>query len=722
MPARASTRWTAYAGTSTALAAFVVVKALAQRPNFYSAAVYLSQSSANLMILSNFVFAAASSFLFGLQKLLYGQLRPIEIEQLYERAWFAVTETCLAMTIFRGELGPWFMVLFFSLLASKVWGWIGEGRVEILEQQPPRNPKLFHARLATSLTLGCTFNALMLRYIVLQVIGKAQPDMMVMFGFEFAILLVISVSTSVRYAISLFEIGILKEQRRLRGAEMRTERVTKAKRDLDEAQQRATQSAESNEQTSETLTVDAARQALERAERPVDENEVEVEGWENKGRWIFYLDLATDFLKLVIYLSFFFILLVFYGLPIHIMRDVFLTTRSFFKRIADFLKYRTATRDMNERYPDATAAEIESEDVCIICREEMRPYEPPAPGQPPHGPAVERMRPKKLPCGHILHFTCLRSWLERQQVCPTCRRSVVPNAAGGVAAPGQAGGPANQQGQHPAGDRPGPRIFQFGPLRIGVGAARGNNMFEELQHQLEHGRAAPAAQGNQNGPQQYGIGIRWDGRAQRRRHRSPGTMREQLDSMRIQLQQELVALDHNTREYAVLQTMNNELERLRAARNAIANGQPPPPDATGIPPLPPLHGGPVTNAQFLHTGPSARVVPAGSPQLPEGMVLPEGWSMMPLEPVAAPGIPTAGMPQPLAGQQPPVPDDVRNMFTMPGQPAAPSASAADASNAAGGPNAPAGSDPASRADATDTSNANNTAAGENDAAGAANAR
>ena len=35
---------------STALAAGVVVKALAQRPNFYSAAVYLAQSSANLMV------------------------------------------------------------------------------------------------------------------------------------------------------------------------------------------------------------------------------------------------------------------------------------------------------------------------------------------------------------------------------------------------------------------------------------------------------------------------------------------------------------------------------------------------------------------------------------------------------------------------------------------------------------------------------------------------
>jgi E3 ubiquitin-protein ligase synoviolin len=37
------------------------------------------------------------------------------------------------------------------------------------------------------------------------------------------------------------------------------------------------------------------------------------------------------------------------------------------------------------------------------------------------------MTPKKLPCGHIFHFYCLRSWLERQQSCPTCRRTVLDN-------------------------------------------------------------------------------------------------------------------------------------------------------------------------------------------------------------------------------------------------------------------------------------------------------
>ena len=82
-----------------------------------------------------------------------------------------------------------------------------------------------------------------------------------------------------------------------------------------------------------------------------------------------------DFLKLILYLTFFSVLCVFYGMPIHIIRDVAMTIRSFYKRINDFVRYRQATRDMNARYPDATADDISGEDVCIICRESMRPWQ-----------------------------------------------------------------------------------------------------------------------------------------------------------------------------------------------------------------------------------------------------------------------------------------------------------------------------------------------------------
>lgn len=89
---------------------------------------------------------------------------------------------------------------------------------------------------------------------------------------------------------------------------------------------------------------------------------------------------------------------------------------------------------MNELYPNATAEDFSrsNDSTCIICREEMHVVDATLEEENPEVAAYGREgadqnldQPKKLPCGHIFHFHCLRSWLERQQTCPTCRRSVL---------------------------------------------------------------------------------------------------------------------------------------------------------------------------------------------------------------------------------------------------------------------------------------------------------
>ena len=145
---------------------------------------------------------------------------------------------------------------------------------------------------------------------------------------------------------------------------------------------------------------------------------------------------VLDFMKLSIYLAFFSLILTFYGLPINVLRDVYLTARSFLRKCRDLKRWREATKNMGSRYATATEAEMQhlADKTCIICREEMQ-YEDPK-------DRAERLRvtaprtggwfrrfmpkrtaqddtPKKLLCGHVFHFHCLRSWLERQQSCPT---------------------------------------------------------------------------------------------------------------------------------------------------------------------------------------------------------------------------------------------------------------------------------------------------------------
>ncbi|MGH0183224.1 UNVERIFIED_CONTAM: hypothetical protein FKN15_011504 [Acipenser sinensis] len=87
-------------------------------------------------------------------------------------------------------------------------------------------------------------------------------------------------------------------------------------------------------------------------------------------------------------------------------------------------------------YPDATPEELQATDnVCIICREEML------------------TGAKRLPCNHIFHSSCLRSWFQRQQTCPTCRmdvlRAALPNQT-------QAPPPAQQQAPPPPQHQPAP--------------------------------------------------------------------------------------------------------------------------------------------------------------------------------------------------------------------------------------------------------------------------
>lgn len=400
-------------------------------------------------------------------------------------------------------------------------------------------------------------------------------------------------------------------------------------------------------------------------------------------------------IKLGIYVAFFAMLLTFYGLPIHIMRDLFMTSRDFVKRLNALLRYRRAIQEM-KRYRDATAQDLAQENTCIICREEMRPWNPDDnPG------AVDRVRPKKLPCGHILHLGCLKSWLERQQVCPTCRSPVTADRARRPQNRGhglriQFGGrrPARpplpraaDDGAPDAPDRPdeapdeapreqGPRVFNLGPIRVGFGA--NGQQVRELAQQLgmpqvaaNQQAPAPAPTPTQNQPT---IGDNLQ---------SIGSLIQQSEQM---VQREMQRLHLAQQELQVAHLLMAELQRLQQRR------QHPQDQPYGQP----LHGqasnghlhqaGPAPNHQANHRfmpmhqahfpgaplfpGPSragsplmarfaaapsgsSAVIPAGSPDLPEGLALPAGWSLMPLQRLeGAPGHAHATPQQPMASSSP----------------------------------------------------------------------
>ncbi|OJA10170.1 hypothetical protein AZE42_01829 [Rhizopogon vesiculosus] len=368
-----------YGLVSTLAVSATITNALRCHSNFYSVAIYLSKSNRSVLILANFGLLLALLCGQLVRQIFFGALRPQEVERLYDRLWFFVTESLLAFTIFRDDFDIPFALMFGFLLFVRSFHWLASDRIEWMDQRPyPGPPTLFHVRM-TSLfvVLWCT-DLLMFAFAVESTLKNGIGGMM-MFANEYAILMASAMNTTAKYCVCVI--------------------------DLRRARQRGGENAPP---------------------------------WQNKSMWIFYIELITDFLKLTTYLLFFLLIVAFYGLPLNIIRDVYLTGRSFVTRLRALVRYRAATRNMDERYPDASEEEMSAmtDRTCIICREEMFVHgvsENQA-GDSGSNPAQQvsdgpNTTPKKLPCGHVFHFYCLRSWLERQQSCPTCRRSVLENPA-----------------------------------------------------------------------------------------------------------------------------------------------------------------------------------------------------------------------------------------------------------------------------------------------------
>ncbi|KAG8146738.1 hypothetical protein E2320_013846, partial [Naja naja] len=151
--------------------------------------------------------------------------------------------------------------------------------------------------------------------------------------------------------------------------------------------------------------------------------------WDNKAVFMLYTELFTGFIKVLLYMAFMTIMIKVHTFPLFAIRPMYLAMRQFKKAVTDAIMSRRAIRNMNTLYPDATPEELQAMDnVCIICREEMV------------------MGAKRLPCNHIFHTSCLRSWFQRQQTCPTCRMDVLR-----ASLPTQSQPPPEQPegGQHP---------------------------------------------------------------------------------------------------------------------------------------------------------------------------------------------------------------------------------------------------------------------------------
>ncbi|KAK7493457.1 hypothetical protein BaRGS_00015357 [Batillaria attramentaria] len=322
-------------GLSFALTAAVIGNAYYQKKQFYPSVVYITKSNPSMAVIyiQAFVFVILMGKL--LRKIFFGQLRAAEMEHLIERSWYAVTETCLAFTVFRDDFSPRFVALFTLLLFLKCFHWLAEDRVDFMERSPVIS-FLFHVRVWSLLIFLGLLDMYFVNHAYYSTLLKG-PTVQLVFGFEYAILLTVVAMTFIKYVLH---------------------------------------------------TIDLQN------ENP----------WDNKAVYLLYTELFMGFTRVVLYICFMIIMIKVHTFPLFAIRPMYLAIRSFKKALHDVIMSRRAIRNMNTLYPNATEEELASGDnVCIICREEMT------------------TSCKKLPCNHIFHTSCLRSWFQRQQTCPTCR-------------------------------------------------------------------------------------------------------------------------------------------------------------------------------------------------------------------------------------------------------------------------------------------------------------
>ncbi|XP_051510823.1 E3 ubiquitin-protein ligase AMFR isoform X3 [Myxocyprinus asiaticus] len=140
--------------------------------------------------------------------------------------------------------------------------------------------------------------------------------------------------------------------------------------------------------------------------------------WDDKEVYIYYTDFIMDMGILCLDLMHHIHMLLYWNSWFSVADLIILTqlrvmSQEMQHRLLRHKTYLHIFHVMDIRFSMATLEELAShDDRCAICLEKMRTA-------------------CKLPCGHLFHMSCLRSWLEQDMSCPTCRISFNISARSG---------------------------------------------------------------------------------------------------------------------------------------------------------------------------------------------------------------------------------------------------------------------------------------------------
>lgn len=147
-----------------------------------------------------------------------------------------------------------------------------------------------------------------------------------------------------------------------------------------------------------------------------EEGESETSVLEWKSTFQYHTDFVGDVLTLVLSVLHFCHIWLQHGISFQVVDAILLLNvqsllRALLQKLRGYVKHNRANYNLQTLFKDVVAQDlVRFGDECAVCRETIKAG-------------------KKLPCGHVFHTCCLRSWLNiarcENYSCPTCRRSLV---------------------------------------------------------------------------------------------------------------------------------------------------------------------------------------------------------------------------------------------------------------------------------------------------------
>ncbi|CUM64582.1 uncharacterized protein PRCAT00002190001 [Priceomyces carsonii] len=340
-----------------------------------------------LGILINFIFMAFALSTKLLQNVLFGELRVIEIEHLVEKIPMfslnllfnlAHNDNNFLLNCFLLGLSISFKVIQVVLVDRLDFNLV---KVSNSSEEDHYSKRMVLRSIVFNLNFWLSFiflilNFIVAKFLVFDVFQGINSVTCLLFGFQFAIQGVESLTYNSKLIFNVYELLYYRADQ------------------------------DYNDETD-------------------DENEEDERTWESKPYFSKGIDILSSSLKAIAHLGFMYLLTFHSGLslPISMLQGTYTSLRQVYHEFSQLLAFIEASKRLESQLPNASKDDIDNSDsLCIICREDMCSAEE---YEESHGKKISSRRcPKRLKCNHILHMGCLKDWLERSEICPMCRRKV----------------------------------------------------------------------------------------------------------------------------------------------------------------------------------------------------------------------------------------------------------------------------------------------------------